>query len=323
MAVKLFALALAGAVTVMAPPASAQTQGGGGNGATGPKDSVTLKDGAVLRGTITELKEGSHVLLQLETGQVARIRWDGIARVDRAGAPPPSASPAPNVLPPPSGVGGSGIGAPIYAPQFGGSAAGETVVVHIDTPKPVQLEMLVGRDWQVVCESPCDSALPLSGAYRISGVRTSGKFVLTARPGDRVVLSVNPASSGAFVGGIVLLSVGGLSLITGLFTYAIGAAETSISYDASGYSTTKTGDSTKTVGAAMMLIGVAGIAVGIPLMAINKSTKVEQQLVPGSQPQGQPVGPAQASRVPEEGASRDVFAAGLPKPFVAPLTFHF
>jgi hypothetical protein len=116
-----------------------------------------------------------------------------------------SAQTAPNV-PAPSGV--------------GLQPAGELVLVHIDSTRPVDLEVKHGADWDVVCASPCDQALATSKTYRIngSGVRASRAFEI--RPGSRSTLEVDPASSGAHTGAIVVTVVGGLGLVPAVIVSA-------------------------------------------------------------------------------------------------------
>lgn len=263
-------------------------------------DSVALKDGSLLRGTLVEIKEGSHVLLKLDGGQVARIRWDVVARVERAGAPvapgAPGAPPAPPTLPGPA------------------IAAQEMVVVHIDSPEPVRLESVLGRNNRFVCDSPCDVPVPLQGTYRITGgMRPSKQFNFNAKAGDRVVLSVDPASKGGFAGGIVLVSLGGVSLVIGSLVYLVAAVVSDVSNG-------RTGGGAKTVGGVMMLGGAASIVGGVVLMVMNKSSDVDHASAPSTATPA----PAQAHRFMDElSPVRDHAAAALPTPFIAPVTFRF
>jgi hypothetical protein len=91
-------------------------------------------------------------------------------------------------------------------------------------------------------------------------------------------------SKGMMAGGIVLLGVGALSLITGLAVYAVGSVgtykgcygySTYSSYSDCGYTSDK---GTQTAGVALMIAGVAGIGVGIPLTVIGaKKVPVDPQ----------------------------------------------
>ena len=93
-------------------------------------------------------------------------------------------------------------------------ATGAVGLVHIDAPQPVELQVSSAEgDWDVVCTSPCDRPMPLDRTYRIggSGIRDSGSFRLDAS--GRTTLSVDPTSSGARTGAVVLTVVGGIALL--------------------------------------------------------------------------------------------------------------
>ncbi|HLK39571.1 MAG TPA: hypothetical protein VKU41_22600 [Polyangiaceae bacterium] len=93
-------------------------------------------------------------------------------------------------------------------------ATGAVGVVHIDAPEPVELQVSSGDgDWDVVCTSPCDRPMRLDRTYRIggSGIRDSRTFRLDAS--GRTTLSVEPTSSGARTGAVVLTVVGGIALL--------------------------------------------------------------------------------------------------------------
>src|SRR5215471_11848028 len=62
--------------------------------------------------------------------------------------------------------------------------ASEVVIVHIDSPDEVELEMQQGEKWIKVCDSPCDKPLKAKEFYRIngSGVRASKPFQI--QPGQ-------------------------------------------------------------------------------------------------------------------------------------------
>jgi hypothetical protein len=243
-------------VTSFVRPAAAQVSGP----QVGP-DTVVLKDGGMIKGTLTEILPGDHATMQLSTGQTATIRWDVIGHIERNGAPlqqtPPAgtaARPAPVAVP-----------APAPGPQ--GAA-----YVHIDADSDIRIERQVGAQWIGMCNAPCDRDLPLDGTYRIAGngTRNSHVFHLSAsRPGDRIIIAVNPASKGGFVGGIILASIGAPIFLLGGFVLLIVAA-----VDASSRSA-QTGPA-KAVGWTMFGLGAAGIIGGIVLIANNSSTGVDQ-----------------------------------------------
>lgn len=89
-------------------------------------------------------------------------------------------------------------------------------------------------------------------------------------------------SKGMMAGGIVLIGVGALSLITGLVTYAVGSigpyqsSNCYGSYNCGGSYVPDSG--TRTAGIVLMVGGVAGLGVGIPLTVIGaKKVPVDPQ----------------------------------------------
>ncbi len=96
------------------------------------------------------------------------------------------------------------------------AAASELVLVHIDTPSDVDLEVdFGGGHWRTACASPCDKPLSAKSLYRIngSGVRASHPFSIG--DGKTVTLDVDPASTGAHAAGIAVTIVGVAGLAPG------------------------------------------------------------------------------------------------------------
>ncbi|HEY8089662.1 MAG TPA: hypothetical protein VIF09_17500, partial [Polyangiaceae bacterium] len=89
------------------------------------------------------------------------------------------------------------------------------VVVHLDAPQPVSLEVRNGDDddWEVLCTAPCDRAVPATEVYRVvgPGMRPSNTFHLS--PGGRLTLQVEPSSSGGRAGAVVVTVVGAVALV--------------------------------------------------------------------------------------------------------------
>lgn len=237
---------------------------------TGP-DVVYLKDGGMIRGTIVEVVPGNHASVQLADGRVATIRWDMVDHIDRGtGAKPPlPTTPLPAAGTPPPAV--------------------AMVNVHIDADGDVILEQQVtggrwaGGEWRDVCQAPCDMSLPTNTMYRVGGpgVRSSRPFSIEGRDG-KAVLEVHAASSGAFVGGIVLVSLGPLAIIVGSLVALVGAAENStcsITLGGSGTCGSSSGDGLVAGGLVTMGVGVAATIVGGVLIGTNSKTKVQQPLV--------------------------------------------
>lgn len=216
-------------------------------------DTVYLRDGGMIRGTIMEVIPGNHVSVQLANGQVATIRWDVIDRIDRHSQPGQT-----TVAPPPTTT------AP---PQPTGS-----VLVHMEGSDDVVLEQLSSSGaWREVCAAPCDKPLALGMEYRIggSGTRASKPFDLEAENGQRLVLDVSRASSGAYAGGIVLISLGSVATFVGLIVLAVGGLQNDISNNGGG---------TVATGLVITGVGLASLIVGIVLTVGNKHTAVNQAM---------------------------------------------
>jgi hypothetical protein len=144
-------------------------------------------------------------------------------------------------------------------------------VVHIEGDEGVVLERSERNGpWTVACTAPCDQALPLSSAYRLSGpsVRSSTTFQLAARAGDHVVVHANAASRAAFVGGIVLTAAGAVSMLGGALIANTEASQQAAGQASSGPS--------RPVLVGMFAGGAAAILGGVLLMVENLHSKVEQ-----------------------------------------------
>ncbi len=102
------------------------------------------------------------------------------------------------------------------------------VLVHIDSPEPVQLESRVPgqRGWATVCGVPCDRELPLADEYRIAygrkGASSEKPFRLEPGAKGTVELKVRPASTGGKVGGGALIGLGAGVGILGVLGIAVG-----------------------------------------------------------------------------------------------------
>jgi hypothetical protein len=149
------------------------------------------------------------------------------------------------------------------------------VFVEIKTSsRLVRIERVIapGTNY-TVCVSPCRQVLPRNSVYVITGdgVRTTSQFVLPDDR-DRVVLNVDPGSTGQAVGGGVLMGVGGITAYLGL----IAAAASGLQFDSGTGSPGSTSNNThnlKTTGEVMIVGGlIAGVA-GLYLL-IDSKTKV-------------------------------------------------
>lgn len=246
-------------------------------------DIIHLKNGGMLRGTIVDAIPGSHARIQLPTGEIAMVQWSEIARIEN-GARPPTPTPEPPSTawkppPPPPPTPGP---PPITGP---------TLLVHIDSPRPVRLEHYdpARSNWDELCNSPCDMQVPVEGDYRIAGVgvKASNRFAMTGKAGDRIVIDVNPASKGWFAAGIVGGGVGLLTISVGLYVVLVGAIGSSIDKGfCSGTSTTgcaasqqtTSSDSIKAAGWTITAVGGVLAAAGVVVMAMHWSTSTAQEV---------------------------------------------
>jgi hypothetical protein len=226
-------------------------------------DVIYLKNGGILRGTIIDAIPNAQARIQLATGEIATVPWSEIARFEHGSTP---STPAPPPQPP-------------ARPEPKRAALGG-VMVHIDSPSPVELQrkgdvsmqLSTGpsaRLWETVCASPCDQQIATKGLYRIvgDGARPSGEFGLPSAPGP-VTLTVSPSSTGWFVGGIVLLSVGGITMLVGLFIGLVASLASTV--DTSG-----TSQDWATGGWTAFGLGAAGLVVGIVAMVGSRHTGVD------------------------------------------------
>ena len=245
-------------------PRSSYAQAAPAKAARAGEDTITLKDGSVLRGTLTEIAKGDHVSLLLSTAQTARVRWDAIVKVERAGVAIDLVNVQPTVPPQPAAV--SATPAPPAEKNEG------SVRVHIDATRDVELEVDAGGtlNWEVVCTSPCDRELPLGRVYRLngSGMRKTTAFMLQGKPGSSVSLEVDHGTTAGYVGGIVMTSIGSPVVFVGLMITLVGAAAGSNSL-IDGGAILKAGLITTGVGAGLMIPGIV-------LIANNSKTTLKQ-----------------------------------------------
>lgn len=187
----------------------------------------------------------------------------GTSSAQTAPGPTPVAPPAQvQVAPPTVAV------APVLAPPPAPST--DTVVLELVGDDDAELEYRYGPPgaWVPACHAPCRFAVPVQAEYRVagSGIRPSRAMTFARSPGSSIRLHVDTASKGAFVGGIVLTSVGApVFLVAGLVTIALSSAS-----------------GTKNVATAGAITGVAGVAAGsgIALMVLNSKSTASAEMVP-------------------------------------------
>jgi hypothetical protein len=121
--------------------------------------------------------------------------------------------------------------------------------------------------WETVCSAPCNVNLPSGGfAYRVAadGYLRSSPFFLRASGGRTEQIDVEGASRAQLAVGVLMVSVGGLSLGVGLFFLPFAVLGGWFAQVALGFT-----------GSGACLAGVGGI-----LWSANQRTRVEQVLGP-------------------------------------------
>jgi hypothetical protein len=264
------------------------------------QDEVTLKNGGVVRGTVIAAEPGLSVKI-LEFGQKEPrvIPWSQVSDVERGKyAPRRPAQPGPA---------GPGYGAPPAPPAPAEPQMGAPGVVrlHIESPTPAQLIEhggtaigsyggygVVIHQMRPVCMSPCDRVIDGTVGQQFS---LTGEFpppppfrLLNLR-GD-VDLEVKPGSRGGMVGGGTMVTLGGISLLTGLILLPVSlSGHLECDYTLGGPCTKVRSSGFVGTSVAMTIGGAALLAGGI-VLAIRSRTLLDIR------PHGAP--PAQAARAP-------------------------
>jgi hypothetical protein len=94
--------------------------------------------------------------------------------------------------------------------------------VHLQGPAGLRLEQdldsLHHKDWNGLCEAPCDTAVPTALDFRVSGggLFASKDFSLTPDDRGHATVRVSGGSIPLFIGGLVVLVGGGGTAFTGV-----------------------------------------------------------------------------------------------------------
>lgn len=206
-------------------------------------DTVILKDGTTLHGTVREMTPGTSLTIALPDGTARTIEWAQVDKVDIDRAKPQSAPPQ----------------------------AATATMVHVNgVPADAVLQMLEANGtenaWTTVCTGPCDRPLPSEGLYRIDapGMRRSSPFRVE---GPSTTLEVKPASAAAHTGGLVMLIAGGVVFVNGISFLIVGTLDKDVI-------TPDTYNTFMIVGGVLTGIGAASAIVGGILLGGNARTKV-------------------------------------------------
>lgn len=210
-------------------------------------DTVILKNGTVLRGTVTEVVTGATVTI-FANGRNVICPWSLVLVAKRGdetfvdSAKPPAEQPA---------------------------DSSAKVIVHIEGDG-LALRAVTG---ETVCVAPCDQAVAADRKVRIvgEGIRPTSAFTFKGARSPNVTLRVEPAPTSAFVGGLVAAGTGAAAIGTGVFLlfFSIrcsnrGAFELSCG----------TLPGPRNAGYVSLVAGAVLLAVGIPMFVGNRKSEV-------------------------------------------------
>ena len=204
----------------LAPPGSPTAA------ATAVRDVVNLKSGGMVLGQIVEILPGDSLTMVSTAGDHKRFSWAELASYERNGVR--TDVPAEPAVP---------VAAPANRndPQEPIQLRPGAPRLHIELTRPADLKLYevtgefsgfnyrgfsTGTTSRPVCVAPCDQVVDgrqgQSFFFNGDGVVKSRDFSLSDYGGD-VVARVKPGSSGLRVGGIVVMSLGGVGLASGAF----------------------------------------------------------------------------------------------------------
>jgi hypothetical protein len=235
------------AATAPVPPAASK----------GP-DTIFLKNGGIVRGTIVEAIPDRPARIQLVTGEIWSIAWMYVDHVVTAASGTAAAAPAP--------------GPPV--------PSGPMVQLHVDASRSVEI---IGHpsdsaEWIPICSGACDKPVPVGWEYQARGtdMKASPTFFLKASPGGTANVHVDPGNKSLFTLGIVGVCIGGPISLIGLIVTEVGAVGHYTSTD-DGVTTTHTvSPSTLPTGLGILGVGLALAAAGMIVTLENASTGVTQ-----------------------------------------------
>jgi len=211
-------------------------------------DTLTLRDGSIIRGTVAEVFQGRHVAIVSAAGQRHTIAWAQVADIRYGGQ--------------------TAVAEPVAGPG--------RPHMHIETTRPVRLFEVSGQVFNAgprwghypqaqqarpVCRAPCDRIIDGSAGQSFyfggEGVTPSRRFTLDEHDGP-LLARVKPGRAGVLVGGVMFTSLSIAPLLTGTLFLSLSQHQAP---DGS-HSTRDAGIVLTAVGASALLSGIVMIALG-------------------------------------------------------------
>jgi hypothetical protein len=296
-------------VSLAAPAAAQETEAAESESApapagaaTKPPDIVRLKNGGLIRGTISELVPDDAVVILMVTGETRRVP---MAEVEYAGPDEPAEhqAPAPKQR----------VKAPAEAEHD--TSSGLTARLEsVDVPITffARYEMDGAGEYNELCTAPCDTTLT-PGNYRFALAAPGGKEPLAAMPtlritGPGTIRGKYRSRSGLRGAGVLVLIVGTVTGVLLAVTATTEEEDCAVTVTGPSSPRCQTVDVTSDVQLwTGITIAAASAITGLVLLTIRDSATVE--LVPGA-PSGFR-GPARFAAARDPGTSAASPLSGL------------
>ncbi len=253
---RLSAVVLALSLVGMVAPARAESA----------EDVIVTRDGAILRGHVTEMRPGKTATIVLLNGESRVVKWDDIAK--STGPSFPSEKPAApaeehvDILKPCAG-----------RVPYVVESAGKQQRLALHVSSGVSVNGFVFTVAAEVCRTPCTLYLP-PGDYGIEswgeGVTHAFTHIEVGASGGHLKLRAGRA--GVYKAGVGLIVLGAITAIVGGSLMATGGLISSTSHA----STTNSGDSLLLGGGITLGAGAALIIPGAVMVATAKGGAVEK-----------------------------------------------
>jgi hypothetical protein len=132
---------------------------------------------------------------------------------------------------------------------------------------------------RLLCTTPCTADVPIGAPLRVTlegGEDEPHDFAVTADSGSMANIEIKRGGTGALVGGIVMASIGGLLVITGLVFIGLAEAleDGSVFYE-------DLSETYRTVGIVQLVAGI-GVGVGGLVLLANRTNEATTKQKPSS-----------------------------------------